>query len=229
MNEVIHSAPASSPSLELYLACAGMRMSEDYLWVAIGSIAAVLGAIATGIIAFVTLRSLPAIRRELTKSHFVLGELEELIRLGAKGPEDETQGESDVTDPVILTDVRTGRHDPVFDRIVFEFVFSLPSYRIVPLDERGLGERDVQGIWGLSVNMSPCRVRYCDGPDQGSLAPRDTAAYPRLPSITHHRLVKEEETLCEWVIGLHYRSRYLVFELGDPPRLIVDFFRQSSD
>ena len=204
-------------------------MSEDTLWVALGSIAAAFGAIATGGIAFVTFRALPAIRRELTKSQFVLGELDELIRLGAKGPEDETQKEHDVSEPVLLTDVRTGRHDPVFDRIVFEFVLSLPSYRIAPLKSCGLGERDVQGTWGLSVRMSPCRVRYRSGPNQDCLAPRDTAAYPNLPSITHHRLVKEEETLCEWVIGSHYKTRYLAFELYDPPRLVVDFFRQSSE
>lgn len=204
-------------------------MSDDTLWVAMGSIAAVLGAIATGGIAFVTFRVLPAIRRELTESQFVLSEVDELIRLGAYGPDDETQREHDVVEPVLLTDVRTGRHDPVFDRIVFEFVRSLPSYRITPLKSCDLGERDVQGTWGLSVEMSPCRVRYRSGPSKDCLAPRNTASYPNLPSITHHRLAKEEETLCEWVVGSHHKTRYLAFELSDPPRLVVDFFRQSSE
>ena len=204
-------------------------MAEDTLWIAVGSVAAVFAAIATGVIASVTFRALPAIKRELTKSQFILDEMDELIRLGANGPEDETQGEHDVSEPVLLTDVRTGRHDPVFDRIVFEFVLSIPSYRIAPLNSISLGERDVQGTWGLSVRMSPCRVRYRSGPNQDCLAPRDTAAYPDLPSITHHRLVEEEETWCEWVIGSRHKSRYLAFELGNPPRLVVDFFRHSSD
>ncbi len=211
------------------------RMSFDTLPIDVTAGAAVLGAVAAlvGAIAAVcgvriAARELPPIRRRLTASEFVVGELDGLIRMSASEPDAAVKKPRELPDPILLREVRVGRHDPVFDRIVFVFVQGVPGYEIVPLTTDELKEKDLQGAWGLSVAMNPCRVRYVDGPNESLLSIEDTRGYPNFPAVTDHRLVREGETECEWAIGSPYKTRYFAFELDDPPRLVVDFFRQTS-
>ena len=194
----------------------------------VGAVAALAGAIAAIWGVRIAARELPLIRRRLTESEFVVGELDVLIRMGAREPDAEVKEARELSDPVLLRQVRVGRHDPVFDRVVFVFIHGVPGYEIVPLTGDGLRAQDVQGSWGLSIAMNPCRIRYVDGPSKSLLSMEDTRGYPDFPAVTDYRLVREEETECEWVIGSPYETRYLAFELGDPPRLVVDFFRQPS-
>lgn len=191
--------------------------------------ATVVGAIAALIAAGIAAWAFPSIKRKLTQTSFVVGELTELIGMGAldsktskkveKGPQ---------ADPVLLLRMEVGRHDPVFDRAVFEFTRAIPSYTIAPLEAEELAERDVQGLWGLSLKMTPCRVRYVDGPDAGEISVESTRERPNFPSLTEHRLISENDAVCDWVIGAPNPTHYLSFELSDPPRIVIDIFRSHS-
>ena len=194
----------------------------------IGAVAALVGAVAAVCGVRIAAKELPPIRRRLTKSEFVVGELDGLIRMSAREPDVGVKEPRELSDPVLLRQVRVGRHDPVFDRIVFVFVQGVPGYEIAPLTAGDLKARDLQGAWGLSVALEPCRMRYVDSPSDSLLSMQDTRGYPDFPALTDHRLVREGDTECEWAVGSPYRARYLVFELDDPPRLVVDFFRQPS-
>ena len=205
-------------------------MESDTIWMlavaGVGAVGAVIAAGATVILARLAWREIPSIKQELTANKFVVEELGELIQKGAKGPHEQFVRKHDALEPVRLSDIRYARHEPVYDRIVFDFVGELPSITIVPLTGDQLAELDVQGVWGISVLMSPCRAQYKDGPSQGFLAPRCIAGSPGYPTIRNYRLVTKEEAVCEWAIGCGYETRYVPTELDSPPRLAIDFYRR---
>ena len=206
-------------------------METDTVLMAIGVGAAILTALATTGLWRVAKQNLPPIREELRKTKFVAGELDELIQMAAKEPQDSHTEGRDLAEPVLLRTVRHGRHDPVFDRITFEFIGAMPTCEITPLTSEELRARDVQGVWGLRVVIRPCRIRYDDGPSQGHLAMKDTRSYPDLPTIVDYRLVREDGTTYEWAIGCRYPTRYLPIALEEkdaPPRFAVDFYRTPS-
>ena len=151
-----------------------------------------------------------------------------MVRAGARTPDESVTVAGERADAVLLRDVRVGRHDPVFDRITFEFVGGLPGYEIVPLGADELAARDVQGTWGVSVRLEPCRLRFREGPDAGELALAATGGRPLFPALTDYRLMAEGDADCEWAVGAPSRTAYLVLELSDPPRLAVDCFREFS-
>ena len=192
------------------------------------AVASSIGAIATCVIALVTYKTLPSIRQRLTQSNFITNELGELFKAVATGPNTPTRFENDQhTDPALLVRMEVGRHDPVFDRVVFEFIGTLPSYTIEPLNAEMLIDKDVQGVWGLSVQMHPCRIRYVDGPNAGDLSVKYAEKRPNFPSVIDHRLINESDATCEWVIGTRTPTSYLPFSLSDPPRIVIDFFRSQ--
>ena len=196
---------------------------------AIAAVVAASAAVVTAAVAVCGIvlvwRELPSLRRQLAGKEYIAEELEALIREGAQSPDEGLRVAPVSAAPVLLAHVRTGRHDPVFDRIVFEFIGEVPGYEIWPLGADALSERGVQGVWGLHVRLEPCRLRLLDGPDAGELSLGGTRGSPRYPAMTDYRLVDDDEVACEWMIGTPARTHYLVLPLADPPRLVVDFFR----
>ena len=130
-----------------------------------------LAALGKIILAWLGFRNLPPIRRRLTDSQKIVGELHELLLQLAKSPRESVTEQRTVAEPVLFADVRHARHDPVFDRIVFDFVHLVPGYTITPLTEADLREGEMQGSWGLGAILKDCRSRY-----QGA----STKAPPRL-------------------------------------------------
>ena len=191
-------------------------------------IAAVVVAAMTVIVGAATLWVIPSFKRRLNASEFLVGELSELVNISAYDPETTVAMEHQLPVPALLRDIRAGRHDPVFDRVVFEFVRGVPGYTITPLKGEDLKKEEVQGIWGLSIKMRSCNVRRSDGPDADHLAVEHPKRYIGLPAVSDYRLVNEDNGTCEWVIGAPQQTRYRAFELDEPPRLVLDFFRQRS-
>lgn len=167
---------------------------------------------------------MPIIRRQLTSSQFIADELSELLTNMAREPNEsaELPGSDGVS---LLRQVRAGRHDEVFDRIVFEFVGDAPSCSISPLSRTQLIAHEAQGDWGLGVTLNPCRVRYGDGPQQSQLSVDPTHQRPDYPALSEFKLASESATACTWVIGCPKAARYLPFNLPDPARIVIDIYR----
>ena len=199
-------------------------------------VAAVMAAVAALFVAWVAWREVPALRKSLSRTEqdlhlaeFVANELDDLIQKAAKSPSEGTSSPHNNADHVLLKEVRTGRHDPIYDRIVFEFIGGVPDYEIQPLMPEQLVEFEVQGQWGLLVQMTQCGTKFRAGPSQGQPAISETGASPDFPTIRHHRLVRDHEGVCEWVIGVRQPTRYWTSELEAAPRLVIDLFRSPSE
>ena len=186
-----------------------------------------LGALATTGLLVTALLVTPHLRRRLTTTTYVVDELDEMLQKSASDPQQSTHHTRIISAPALLWDVRTGKHEDVFDRVVFEFAHDLPSYKIVPLSSEGLSSRQVRGQWGLSVVMNPCLARYSYGSNNGQLAPRYTKGFLDSPTIVAHGLTRERDAECEWTIGARSPTRYRSFELDNPLRLVIDFHRKS--
>ncbi len=186
-----------------------------------------LAALGTIILAWLGFRNLPPIRRRLTDSQYIVGELHELLLQLAKSPRESVTEQRTVAEPVLLADVRHARHDPVFDRIVFDFVHLVPGYTITPLTEADLREREMQGSWGLGVVLQDCRSRYQRGVNKGTAAPLEIMGRPRYPALTEYRLVSENCDQVEWAISASGEALYLAFRLDGPPRLVIDLIRHT--
>ena len=186
-----------------------------------------LAALGTCVLAWLGFRNLPPIRRRLTDSQYSVGVLHELLLQLAKSPQESIVEPRSVADPVSLADVRYARHEPVFDRIVFDFVHLVPGYTITPLTEADLIEREMQGPWGLGVSFADCRIKYQVGANCGAAAPSEVVGRPRYPALTEHKLVSGDSDRVEWAISAPSEAHYLVFKLSDPPRLVIDLIRHT--
>ena len=186
-----------------------------------------LAALGTVVLAWLGFRNLPPIRRRLTDSQYIVGELHELLLQLAKSPQESVVEQRSVADPVLLADVRHARHDPVFDRIVFDFVHLVPGYTITPLTEADLIEYEMQGPWGLEVIFADCRIKYQVGANAAAVSPSKVVGRPRYPTLTEHKLISGDSGQVEWAISAPGEALYLAFELGEPPRLVIDLIRQT--
>ena len=186
-----------------------------------------LAALGTCVLAWLGFRNLPPIRRRLTDSQYIVGELHELLLQLAKSPQESVVVQRSVADPVLLADVRHAPHDPVFDRIVFDFVHLVPGYTITPLTKADLVRYEMLGHWGLEVIFTDCRIKYQVGANGGATAPSEAVGRPRYPTLTEHKLISRDSGRVEWAISTPGEVLYLAFELGDPPRLVIDLIRQT--
>jgi hypothetical protein len=138
----------------------------------------------------------------------------------------ETPGWPAVLGGGLLVDVRVGRHDG-FDRVVFEFDGTPPSYsvrfvgkpvhadpsdEVVPLKgEAAL----VVHVHGSGVDPSGSRPPHAyQGPWE--IVPEDASAIRELVSTSDY------EGLLIWAIGLDDEKPFAVATLQDPSRLVVD-------
>ncbi|KQY98697.1 hypothetical protein ASD19_05585 [Microbacterium sp. Root53] len=126
---------------------------------------------------------------------------------------------------VVGAEIRTGAHEPCFERVVIEFSGSgtLPGYRVEyrddPILDAPRGEPvDVAGDATLVVSAGawmpgPDGAGY-DGPAQ--LHPDNVSVIQELERIENF------ESQTSWAIGLDRERDFTVTTLEDPMRLVVD-------
>jgi hypothetical protein len=127
--------------------------------------------------------------------------------------------------PLPLRDVRTGPQES-FDRAVFEFDGdTIPGFRVEYVAKPvhcGSGQPAELGgrVW-LQVKMNPAEAHNAQG---GATV----GALQRRPNLKTIRTLQETCDLdgdVTWVLGLAERTTYRVFELRNPPRIVVDVNR----
>lgn len=219
--------PSPSRILSSRAETGGLEMTDTTVVDLVVAVSSGIAASCAIVLAWVGYRNLPPIRRRLTDSQYIVGELHELLLQLAKSPQESVSAQRGIAEPVLLADVRHARHDPVFDRIVFDFVRLIPGYTITPMTKAELIEREMQGSWGLRVILEDCRINYQVGPSSGTTAPSRNSGRPRYPALTEHKLVSKTSKQVEWVISAPKEALYLAFELSGPPRLVIDFIRQA--
>ncbi len=130
-----------------------------------------------------------------------------------------------------LKDVRIGRHEG-FERVVLEFepapgeAPAVPPYTLQaaepPFYEDPSGRPiSVAGssFWSLRIHSS--RVNL-SGPTPSMVYRGETEIRPGFPVLAEMKLSGDFEMVTGWIIGLNRRSCLRVFELGAPPRLVID-------
>jgi len=142
-----------------------------------------------------------------------------------EAPPEKTLGITDVQRsgaPRLLQAVRAARAAG-YDRVVFEFRDGVPGFHLEYVDRpiRDCGAGDVKPIDGegwLEVRFYPANAHTEAG--QPTLAEREL--FPRLPIVREIERTCDFEAVVTWVVGTASPHRYRAFELGDPPRLVID-------
>jgi hypothetical protein len=125
--------------------------------------------------------------------------------------------------PVVLRDIRTGKH-PDFDRVVFEFEGNeVPGYHVEFVDKpvRTCGSGELVPIAGygyLLVRMTPAQSHT----NAGKPTLKQQSLSPNFPVIKELKQICDFEADVQWVMGLSHPNRYRVLELSNPSRLVVD-------
>lgn len=121
----------------------------------------------------------------------------------------------------VLADVRTGRHEG-YDRVVFE-LDRIPGYAVEyvdkPVTQCGSGEAvPIAGDAWLEMRLTPAAAHT----DAGEPTVKERER------ILDLGVARELESTCDfeghvtWVLGVAKPNTFRVFELADPPRLVVD-------
>lgn len=118
--------------------------------------------------------------------------------------------------------IRTGRHTG-YERVVFEFEQAVPGYHLEYIDKpvRACGSGDVVTLEGdgwLQVRFYAAQAHTDEGAP--TIAERELA--PKLDVIREVERTCDFEGVVTWVVGTASPNRYRVFELRDPPRLVLD-------
>ena len=174
-------------------------------------------------------RNLPSIRARLERTTFAGRETLDLLRRHAHSPWEPHRHQSATAGSSLLKVVRSGRHDPFFDRFVAEFLNHVPSYAITPLGHAELLRRKMSGRWGLSIVLSDCTLEICSGASKGVRAASEIVERPSYPALLEHRLMEASEDTVEWTLSSAGPVDYMPLELSDPPRLVIDLLRQSAE
>ena len=142
---------------------------------------------------------------------------------GTRGPL-----QKDVLYPEIalLTDVRTGRHDEGFDRVVFEFAGGSTSYIVeyvqppitedpsdLPVEIEGNAFLRVVFLSATAVDLSGATVRIT------CCASEITTGFPSLADLKN---AGDFEATMLWVLGLREEVNFRVIELQNPYRIAID-------
>lgn len=153
-----------------------------------------------------------------------------IIPQSSDAPSDEFDGTVGIIEkqkpdlaPVVLQEVRTGRHTN-FDRVVFEFQEDVvPGYHLEyidrPVRQCGSGEVvEVAGDGWLWVQLTPAYAHN----DSGEATVEDRERHLGLPVLKELELICDFEAEVAWVLGVSSPNHYRVLELSDPARLVVD-------
>lgn len=121
-----------------------------------------------------------------------------------------------------VLDVRVGEHAD-FDRMVFEFEASVPGYRVSYIDAPAIACGTGHQVWipgdaWLEVELYPARGHTEEGVPT---VPFHTVEAD-LPVLLEVERLCDYEAMVTWVAGAAVPNPFRVFELSDPPRLVVD-------
>jgi hypothetical protein len=121
-----------------------------------------------------------------------------------------------------LQRVRLGKH-PLYDRAVFEFEVGLPGYKLEYIDQpvRQCGSGEVVAMPGdawLAIRFFPAAAHTKDG--KPTLEARELQA--SLTNLLELKQTCDFEAVVTWVLAVSSPEHYQVFELSDPPRVVVD-------
>jgi hypothetical protein len=116
--------------------------------------------------------------------------------------------------------IRAGHH-PGFDRIVFEFKGGLPSSHRVQYVDRLVGDASglpvpIAGRAILQVRFAPARAHDAAG---STVRPRQAFALPNIMSSVR---AGDFEGVTSYGIGLAKKTRFNVFTLRGPSRVVID-------
>jgi hypothetical protein len=123
--------------------------------------------------------------------------------------------------PALLQEVRAARNEG-FDRVVFEFEGDVPGYTVEyvqSIEECGSGNpMEFGGAALLSVTIQPANAHTEAGEAtvEREISPEGTAVIREVKSFC------DFEALVGWGVSLAGARPFRVFELQDPPRLVVD-------
>lgn len=193
------------------------------------AVAASVTAAATLCLVWLGHNTLPSIRKRLERTTFAGEETLDLLRRHAHSPWVTHGHQSTTTGRSLLKVVRSGRHDPLFDRFVAEFLDHVPSYAITPLGHAELLHRKMSGRWGLSIVLSDCTLEIRSGALKGVRAAGEIVERPSYPALLEHKLLKTSEDTVEWALSSATPVDYMPIELSDPPRLVIDLLRHSAE
>ena len=124
----------------------------------------------------------------------------------------------------ILEDVRVARNTG-YDRIVFEYRpgTPLPGYeaRYIPVASQCGSGQAVAAAGGaqFAITMRPA-VAHENG---ASTVSGNTITTSNNPVIKQSLATCDFEGVVAWVVGVEKRRPFRVFELQDPPRIVIDF------
>lgn len=122
-----------------------------------------------------------------------------------------------------LVDVRIGRHDEGYDRIVFEFDGGqLPSWeaKYVPQPVACASGKNVVlgGVAALEVVFTSAQAHD----EQGELTIPGTDLTPDYPAIVQAVQSCDFEGIVTWDVGTNDDLPFRAFEMTNPTRLVVD-------
>lgn len=146
-----------------------------------------------------------------------------------KGTAGTTEKKRDGLSPVLLRDVRTGKHER-FDRVVFEFEGNaVPGYVVEYVDKpvRDCGRGEVIPIGGegfLLVTMQPSNAHT----ETGQSTIKNLQLNPDLNVLKELKRICDFEAQVQWILGLTSPNQYRVMELTNPARLVVDIGHKKS-
>lgn len=124
--------------------------------------------------------------------------------------------------PALLQALRVAKNEG-FDRVVFEFGERVPGYHLEYIDKpvRDCGAGDVKPVEGdawLEVRFYPANAHT----EAGQPTIKERELKPALDLVREIERTCDFEAVVTWVIGVASPNRYRAFELGSPPRLVVD-------
>lgn len=120
-----------------------------------------------------------------------------------------------------LKDVRTGKHEG-YDRVVFE-LDRVPGWHVEYVDEPvrqcGSGEpTPIAGDGWLEIRLTPAAAHD----EAGNATVRERERALDLGNAKELEATCDFEADVTWVIGVGSPNPFRVFELSDPPRVVVD-------
>jgi len=118
--------------------------------------------------------------------------------------------------------VRAASH-PDFDRLVFEFKGAVPGYRVAytkpPIIADPSGKTVmVAGNAFLAVRFEPAQAHD----DAGKVTSDTNALKPGLLNLVEAKQTGDFEAVLSWVLGLNKEADFAVYELQNPPRVVID-------
>ncbi len=126
----------------------------------------------------------------------------------------------------LLTSVRLAGH-PGYDRFVLEFRDAVPGYQVgyisgSPTADPSGDLVEVEGSAALWIRLEPASGWDLVGaPDEPTYTGPDRVAGDTV-RVTEAVRTGDFEAVLSWVLGLDGEAPFLVTELSNPPRLVVD-------